>query len=85
MSQSFTYRGPAQAVSLHDAAGAVIWEGNLAPGRPVKDLPVDHPHVAAWVAGKLLEPLAAVVVEEPATTDPEIEPGKRVKRSQQEG
>lgn len=76
--QTFTWHGPAQAVSLHDAAGAVVWEGTLAPGRTVEDLPADHPLVAAWLDQRLL------VAGDAAASDT-TETSPRRKRGQQEG
>jgi len=45
-------------VTLHDAAGEVVWEGSLVPGREVTDLPANHPHVLTWGALDMLDPIA---------------------------
>ncbi|CAA0086909.1 Uncharacterised protein [Starkeya nomas] len=73
--QSFIWRGPAQAVTLHDAAGAVAWEGSLVPGREATGLPPDHPFVVGWIDQKLL---VAADIEAAGET------GQRRKRGQQE-
>lgn len=55
----FVYHGPMQGLTLHDAGGAVVWDGMLHPGKTYTDLPPDHPHVVSFVAGGLLvEPSA---------------------------
>ena len=82
--QSFIWRGTAQAVTLHDAAGEVVWEGSLVPGREVPGLPVAHPHVATWIGGHLLEPVAEATPTEDAPTDVPTETTTR-RRAAKEG
>ena len=79
--QSFIWRGTAQAVTLHDAAGEVVWEGNLFPGVPGAGLPLDHPIVAGWIAQQMLTAGDARPSNETETAG---ETGQRRKRGQQE-
>lgn len=65
MSPSHIWHGTAQAVTLHDAKGAVVWEGALAPDRGVSGLPLAHPFVVGWLDAGLLAP-APAEVDDPA-------------------
>lgn len=59
MTASHIWHGTAQAVTLHDAEGGVVWEGALAPGREVSGLPLAHPFVVGWLDAGLLTPAPA--------------------------
>ncbi|MDR6952676.1 hypothetical protein J2X65_002035 [Ancylobacter sp. 3268] len=79
MSTSYTYHGAAQAVTLLDAAGVPVWEGQLSPGATVTGLPADHPHVVTWLDARLLAP-----VPDEAAPEAPTEPTRRARRGQQE-
>lgn len=68
MTASHNWHGTAQAVTLHDAKGGVVWEGALAPGREVPGLPLAHPFVVGWLDAGLLTPEPTETAEEPVAT-----------------
>lgn len=55
MSHIYVWHGTAQAVTLHDDAGGIAWEGTLVPGRAASGLPDGHPFVLSWIDAGLLK------------------------------
>lgn len=67
MMSRLIWRGTAQAVSLHNDTGKLVWEGTLAPGREVRDLPLSHPFVIGWLDAGLLTPAPDEADDPPRT------------------
>ena len=74
----FHYRGAVQALTLNDAAGAVVFDGVLVTDRTVR-LPAEHRRVRRMVEAGLLTPLPEAIEAPAAETAPSPTPAKRTR------